>query len=175
MPTTTGESLQRLPLLAVEDFDVRRRAHALMTDITIRPEVRQRIDDLGERERRNQWLRTAGRRGIEITVDEIALLLGAGATRAEVMLLPVFLLELIDEFCEEGHGGDLLSLQLEHMRLDAEEDAGQGAALVEAQSDGAMMDRATKLRREAAAALSVARALEGKVRRRALGLFRRTA
>lgn len=175
MPTTLGESLPRLPQLAVEDLDVRRRTLALMRDLTIRQDVRDQIDALGQRERRNQWLRTDGRRGIEITAQEIALLLAAGTTRAEVMLLPVLLQELIDELCEDGVGGDLLSLALEHMRLDAEEDLLQGAALVEPQAPEAMLDRARALRREAAAGLAEARKLEGIVRRRTLGLMRRTA
>ena len=63
MPTTIGESLPRLPQCAVEDLDVRRRTLALMRDVTVRPEVREAIDALGQRERRNQWLRTDGRRG----------------------------------------------------------------------------------------------------------------
>ena len=175
MLTTKGESLQRLPLLAVEDLDVRRRTLAIMRDICARQDVRDRIDALDQRERRNQWLRTDGRRGIEIAVHDIALLLSAGATRAEVMQLPILLQELIDELCEEGAGGDRLSLELEHMQLDAAEDALQGPALVEAESPEAMLERAKALRREASAGLSLARHLEGIVRRRVLGLMRRTA
>ena len=97
MPTTIGESLPRLPQCAVEDLDVRRRTLALMRDVTVRPEVREAIDALGQRERRNQWLRTDGRRGLELTAQDIALLLAAGASRAEVMLLPVLLQEVIEE------------------------------------------------------------------------------
>ena len=175
MPTTTGESLPRLPLLAVEDLDVRRRTLAVMRDLTVRASVRDGIDALDQKERRNQWLRTEGRRKIEITIHDIALLLSAGATRAEVMQLPILLQELIDELCEEGAGGDRLSLELDHMRLDAAEDALQGPALVEAESPEAMLERAKALRREAGAGLSLARHLEGIVRRRVLGLMRRTA
>lgn len=175
MPTKTGESLQRLPLCTVEDLDVKRRTLALMRDVTIRADVREAIDEMGQRERRNQWLRSEGRRGIEIAVQDVALLLGAGATRAEVMLLPVLLMELIDELCDEGAGGDRLTLELEHMRLDAAEDALQGPALVEAESPEAMLERAKALRREASAGMSLARMLEGIVRRRTLGLMRRVS
>ncbi len=174
MPTTIGESLPRLPQCAVEDLDVRRRTLALMRDVTVRPEVREAIDALGQRERRNQWLRTDGRRGLELTAQDIALLLAAGASRAEVMLLPVLLQEVIEELCEDHTvGGDRLALELEHMRLDAEEDALRGPGLVEVQSPEAMLDRAKALRKEAAAALALARDLEGRVRRRTLGLLRR--
>lgn len=175
MPTKLGESLPRLPQLAVEDFDVRRRTRNLMREICIRPEVRDRIDGFDQRERRNQWLRTDGRRGVEIAAQDIALLLGAGATRAEVMLIPVLLIELIDEMCHDGAGGDRLALELENIRLDAEEDALQGRALVEAESPQQMTDRAQALRREVASKLSLARSLEGTVRRRTLGLLSRTA
>ncbi len=176
MPTKTGESLPRLPLLAVEDLDVRRRTLAVMRDLCVRQAVRDGIDALDQKERRNQWLRTDGRRGVEIAVQDIALLLSAGATRAEVMQLPILLQELIDELCEDGSvGGDRLALELEHMKLDAAEDALQGPALVEAESPEAMLERAKALRREASAGLSLARHLEGIVRRRVLGLMRRTA
>lgn len=173
MPTTIGESLPRLPHLAVEDLDVRRRTLALMRDLTVRQDVRDAIDSLDQRERRNAWLRTDGRRGLEITVHEIALLLSAGASRAEVMLFPVLLQELIDELAEGSPGSDRLSLELEHMRLDAEEDLLQGPALIEAETPEAMLERAKRLRHEAAAGMALARALEGQVRRRTLGLLRR--
>ena len=173
MPTKTGESLQRLPQLAVEDLDVRRRSHAIMRDVTIRPEIRDAIDTIGQRERRNQWLRTDGRRGIEIVAAEIALLLGAGASRAEVMQLPMFLLEVIEDLCEGDVGGDRLALELEHMRADAEEDLLQGPALVEKETPEAMTERAQKLRREGASALALARTLEATVRRRTLHLMDR--
>lgn len=175
MPTTPGESLPRLPQIVVEDLDVRRRTLAIMRDLCVRPEVRDRIDACGLRERRNQWLRTDGRRGLEIAAHEIATLLAVGNTRAEVTLFPVFLFEVIDELCAEGAGADTLALALEHMRLDAEEDALQGPGLVEAQSGEQLLERAAALRKEAAAGLSLARALEGKARRRTLGLMRRLA
>jgi len=155
---------------------VRRRTLGLMRDVTVRPEVRDRIDALGQRERRNQWLRTDGRRGLEIAAQDIALLLGAGASRAEVMLLPVLLMEFIEELCGESEvDGDRLAMELEHMRLDAEEDLLQGRALVEAETPEQMVHRAKALRREGAASLSLARHLEGVVRRRTLGLLARTA
>jgi hypothetical protein len=175
MPTKTGESLPRLPQLAVEDLDVRRRTLALMRDVTVRAEVRYAIDEIGQRERRNQWLRTDGRRGIEITTQDIALLCAAGASRAEVMMLPVLLMEFIDELFLEGTGTDRLALELENIRLDAEEDALHGRALVEAETPQQMTERAHALRREGAAKLALARSLEGTVRRRAIGLMARTA
>lgn len=175
MPTTIGESLPRLPHLVVEDLDVRRRALGVMRDVCVRPAVRDGLDALDQRERRNQWHRTDGRRGVEILIHDIALLLSAGATRAEVTQLPLLVQEIIDELCEAGTGGDRLAMELEHMRLDAAEDALQGPALVEAESPEAMIERAKALRREASAGLSLARHLEGIVRRRVLGLMRRTA
>jgi len=176
MPTTIGESLPRLPQCAVEDLDVRRRTLALMRDLTVRAEIRDQMDALGQKERRHQWLRTDGRRGLEIAAQDLAILLAAGVSRAEAMLFPVLLQELIDELCEDGAvGGDRLALELEHMRLDAEEDLLQGPGLVEAQSPAQLLERAKALRKEAAAGLSLARDLEGRVRRRTLGLMRRTA
>jgi len=175
MPTNTRGTLPRLPQCAVEDLDVRRRTLALMRDVTVRQDVRDEIDSIGQRERRNQWLRTDGRRGLEIAAQDVALLLSAGASRAEVMLLPTFLLEIIEDLCDEGVGGDRLALELEHMRLDAEEDLMQGPALVEKETPEAMLARAHALRREGAAALALARHLEGIVRRRTLHLMARTA
>lgn len=175
MPTTIGTPLQRLPQLAVEDFDVKRRALSLMREICVRPEVRAAMDARDQRERRNAWLRTDGRRGVEIAAQDIALLLAAGATRAEVLLIPVLLMELIDEMCYEGAGGDRMALELENIRRDAEEDALQGRALVEAETPEQMAHRAAVLRHEIASKIALARALEGTVRRRTLGLMARTA
>jgi len=175
MPTTTGESLPRLPQLVVEDIDVRRRSLAVMRDVTIRQEVRDQIDALGQRERRNQWLRTEGRRGIEIAAQEAALLLAAGAARGEVLQLPLLLIEIIEDLCDGGAGGDRLEMELLNMRLDAEEDALQGRALVDIESPEEKIERARLLRREASQKFALARQLEGEVRRRALHLDRRTA
>jgi len=176
MPNTIAVPLPRHPEIAVEDLDVRRRTLALMRELCVRPDVRDAIDEMGQKDRRNCWLRTDGRRGVEIVAHEILLLLAAGATRAEVTLLPVLLMEMIDEVCEGGTvGGDRMTLELDHMRLDAAEDALQGPALVERESPEAMRERATALRKEAASALVLARELEGIVRRRTLGALRRTA
>lgn len=175
MPTTIGESLPRLPQLVVEDLDVRRRALALMRDVTVRAEVREAIDAQGLKERRHQWLRTEGRRGIEIAAQDIAALLAAGASRAEATLLPVFLMELIDELCADGTGGDRLALELENIVRDAEEDALHGRALAEAETPEQMCERARLLRLEGAAKLALARRLEGDARRRTLAVLRRTA
>ena len=174
MPTTTERALPRLPSLAVEDLDVRRRTLALMRDVTVRQSVRDQIDALDQRERRNQWLRTDGRRGLEIAAQDIALLLAAGATRGEVMLLPVLLLELIDDLCATTTG-DRLSLELENMQRDAEEDLMQGRALMEVETPAQLLDRARALRAEAAVKLQLARLLEGTVRRRTLNLLRGAA
>lgn len=174
MQTNMREAVARFPQPAIEDLDVRRRSLALMRDLCAAAEVKAGIDALGERERRNAWLRMDGRRGIEICVGEVALLLSAGVSRAEVMLLPVLLMEIIEELCSDGAlGGDRLALELAHLRETADAQARHVTALVEAEAPEAMADRAQALRREAAAALTLARDLEGRVRRRTLALLRR--
>lgn len=174
MPSTRGEALQRLPELAVEDLDVPRRCLALMRDLTVRPDVRKRMDDQGQRERRNAWLRTEGQRGIQLAIRDAATLRAAGVSRAELMTLATLLIEVIDELCGDAPE-DRLELERANMELDAIEDALQARALLDGETPQEMIERAGALRREGAAKLTLARHLEGLVRRRTLGLQRRAS
>jgi hypothetical protein len=171
MPTRTAEPLQRPPHTA-EALDLRRRSLAVMRDVTIRPELRVGMDRMGLRERRNQMLRTDGRRGLEIAASELIELKNAGATRAELLQYTHFLGEIVEDLFDE-ESPDLQELELAEVATHLEGDALQAHAHLQGEDDQQMVTRARAHRKHAAAELALARGLEGHVRRRQLGLHER--
>jgi hypothetical protein len=171
MPTKPGRPLQRPPITA-EALDLRRRSLAVMRDVTIRPELRVGMDRMGLRERRNQLLRTDGRRGLEIVASEMIDLWNAGASRAELLQYQHFIGEIIEDLCDEEIP-DPRELELEEVATHLEADALQAQAHISGEDDQQMVVRARSHRKHAAAELALARGLEGHVRRRQLGLYER--
>jgi hypothetical protein len=171
MPTNPGQPLLRSPHTA-EALDLRRRSLAVMRDVTIRPELRVGMDRMGLRERRNQMLRTDGRRGLEIAATELIELRNAGATRAELLQYTHFLGEIVEDLCDE-EVADPRELELEEVATHLEADALKAHAHLSGEDDQQMITRARACRKHAAAELALARGLEGHVRRRQLGLHDR--
>lgn len=173
MPTNIADPLPRVPQTA-EALDLRRRTLALMRDVTIRPPVREALDRHGLRERRNQWLRSDGRRGTEIVAQELVDLANAGASRAELLQVVGLLTEVVEDLFA-GQAPDLASAELAEIHADLAEDAAQQRAHVLGESDPERLERARLCRIQGAAAMALARELEASVRRKVLGLHRRTA
>lgn len=171
MRTNPEAPLQRVPQTA-ESLDLRRRSLSLMRDVTIRPELRSAMDHAGLRERRNQWLRTDGRRGLEILAQELIDLQRAGATRAEAEVMLGFVREILEDLYAD-EPADLLAAELAEIEADLDEDRLQQQAHLVGETDQGRLERARVLRRQGAASFAVARALEDDVRRRELGLYSR--
>lgn len=171
MPTNPRVPLQREPQTA-ESLDIRRRALALMRDVTIRPELRSAMDRAGLKERRNQWLRTDGRRGLEIVAQELIDLARVGATRAEAEAMVGFVREVLEDLYATD-APDLTQAELAEIRADIEEDQLQQQAYLVGETDQERLERARVSRLQGAAAFALARALEDDVRRRQLGLHER--
>lgn len=171
MPTNPAVPLQRDPLTA-ESLDIRRRSLALMRDVTLRPELRSEMDRAGLRERRNQLLRTDGRRGIEIVAQELIELRACGGTRAEAETMLGFLREIIEDLHADTVP-DLVAAELAEVEADIHEDRLQQRAALVGESDQERLERARASRLQGASAFALARALEYDVRRRQLGLYER--
>lgn len=182
MPPTPRESLQRLPRLCAEQLDLRGRARALYEDVTLRPEFRVEMDRLGLRERRNQVMRTDGRRGAEILATEIVEFIAAGATHGEIEQLLQWVRAIADDaFAARGDElPDLLTAEAAEASADTAEDQSQTLHLIarlrgEPTSDAQLEERIRTTRRQVAASAVLVRALESELRRRNLGLYARRA
>lgn len=171
MPTNIAAPLQRDRMTA-ESLDVKRRAISLMRDVTLRPELRSAMDKAGLRERRNQMLRTDGRRGIEVVAQELIELRQCGGSRAEAEAMLGFLREIVEDLHADTVP-DLVALELAEVAADLAEDALQQRAHLVGETDQERLERARVSRQQGAASFAVARALEDDVRRRSLGLHQR--
>lgn len=172
MPSTLESGAAPVPRYP-EDLDLTRRALAIMRDVTLRPEVARAIIKAGHKERKDQLLRTHGRRGLEIAGEELLMLRQAGGTRAELEQYPHFLQELVDDLFDGA--AERRACELDEMASDVAEDAVQGPALLRQETPAEKCERARLCRRQAAASLALARALEQEARHESLGLDRRTA
>ncbi len=168
MPTNPAGPLQRDRMTA-ESLDIGRRSLALMRDVTIRPELRSAMDRAGLKERRNQMLRTNGRRGLEIVAQELIELHQCGGSRAEAEAMLGFLREIVEDLHADTPS-DLVALELAEIDADIAEDRLQQRAALVGESDQERLERARVSRQQGASAFALARALEDDVRRRQLGL-----
>lgn len=184
MPTTTREPLARHPQIEVAEIpDLRRRALALYRDLTARPDLRAGMDRAGLRERRHQLLRSDGRRGAEILATEMAELIAAGATHAEIEEL----LAWVSRVAEDAFGAregrvlpPLLEAEIAEAEADVQEDATQPHVIRQLAAGKHLTtreieERLTQLRRQAGQTTVLLRVLESEHRRRQLGLYDRRA
>lgn len=157
------------PRCSVEDLDVKRRAIAILRDVTLRPEVRERLRATGRSERLHQLLRTDGRRGIEIVASEIVDLANAGADPAELALFPAFVQEIVSDVLDNGEAPDLATCERAEHESDVAEDAKVPRLLAQGVTASDLTERARLLRHQAMTSLQLARAYESEARRVSLG------
>lgn len=157
--------------ILAEDLDLRRRSLAIVRDVTVRPEVRQRLRGNGLQERLHALLRTSGRRGLEIAAEELTDLANAGATPGELEQYPQFLAAVVEDLLERGNAIDRAALEEAEIAADTAEDALQGRALVRGvETPAEKLERARALRLQGATAFALSRALEREARQEQLGL-----
>lgn len=185
MPTDHPGPLQRFPQPEVAEIPaLKRRTLALYRDILAREALSAGMDRAGLTERRHQLLRTDGRRGVEVLVQECCELVASGATHQEIAELLMFVARAADDafMARDGrHLPSLIEAELAEAEGDVQEDLSQpdtirilakGKHLTTAE----MEERSAKLRKQAASSSVALRVYEGEMRRRALGLYdRRTA